>query len=141
MPITKMKDMWALLDAYTMTPDGSERSVNHNNEWGGFSRRLDMPVFTAWSDMLNYDKQAKTTTALVSDIAWAGRPVGLGNQERWLQFAQAHGGTAAFFVIHAHDTGAQIRKVKYIDDDKVFVGTVTRNEQGQAHITGQPRKL
>ena len=91
--------------------------------------------------MLEYDKETKTTTALVSDTAWTGRPVGLNNQERWLKFAEdRNSGIAAFFVIHALDPNAQIRKVKYIDDDKVFVGQVSR-KAGQVQIVGKPRLL
>jgi hypothetical protein len=61
--------------------------VNHINEWGGFSRRLGMPVFTAWEDLATYDKTTKMTKALVCDTAWPERPAGLSNQERWLTFS------------------------------------------------------
>ena len=99
MPVTSMTQMWSLLQAYTLTPAGDQRAVNHLNEWGGFSKKLSMPVFTGWFDMVNYDRENKTTTALVCDTAWTGRPVGLPNQERWLQHAEVEGnGMAAFFI-------------------------------------------
>src|SRR4051794_2976561 len=123
MAVTTMSQMWRMLDAYTHTPNGTERAVNHLNEWGGFSRRLGMPVFTGWLDLTTFDKEAKTTTALVCDTAWRDRPVGLPNQERWIKFAEENNqGIAAFFVIHAADENAKLRKVKCIDDDKVFIG-------------------
>ena len=104
-----MTEMWALLDVYTLTPNGSERDVNPQNEWGGFSRRLGMPVFTGWKDMTEYDKAAKTSKALVCDTDWS-RPIGLNNQERWLKFAEnSESGLAAFFVIHAVDQKAELR--------------------------------
>ena len=136
-----MSQMWRVLDAYTHTPAGAERAVNHNNEWGGFSRRLSMPVFTGWRDFTTYDRDSKDTTALVSDIEWTGRPVGLKNQERWLRFAEEqNNGLASFFVIHAVDEKALIRKVKFIDHDKVFVGRVVR-DGGKAYVVGKPRLL
>ena len=133
--------MWSLLQAHTFTPAGKERPVNQNNEWGGFSRRLGMPIFTGWFDMVCYDRGKKTSTALVCDIAWTGRPVGLPNQERWLRFAEEQNeGIAAFFIIHAVDADAERRAVKYIDDDKVFVGPVVR-DSGKTFIVGKPRLL
>lgn len=43
--------MREMLDAYTVTAsDGSERNINVRNEWGGFSRRLETPVFRGWQD-------------------------------------------------------------------------------------------
>lgn len=141
MPVTTMSQMWRLLDAFTLRPDGQERAVNQNNEWGGFSRRLNMPVFTGWRDLTTYDKEAKTTTALVCDTEWTGRPVGLANQERWLKFAEEKNqGLAAFFVIHAKDEAAEVRQVRYIDDDKVFVGMVVR-DGGKVYIVGKPKPL
>lgn len=141
MPVTTMSQMWRFLDAYTLTPSGAERAVNQNNEWGGFSRRLGMPVFTGWRDFTTFDKEARTTTARVSDTAWTGRPVGLANQERWIKFAEEKNhGIAAFFVIHAVDENAEVRKVKYIDDDKVFVGKLVRNG-GKVYLVGQPKAL
>lgn len=141
MTVTRMSQMWKLLDAYTLRPDGQERDVNQNNEWGGFSRRLNMPVFTAWRDLTEYNKDEKTTTALVCDSAWTGRPVGLANQERWLKFAEENcDGIAAFFVIHAKDEDAEVRHVQYIDDDRVFVGRIVR-DGGKAFIVGKPRML
>lgn len=133
--------MWSLLDTYTVSIDSRERSVNHNNEWGGFSRKLNLPVFTGWLDHTVYDKVNKTTTALISDEAWVNRPIGLKNQERWIKFAEDnHEGVAAFFIIHAVDVNAEIRKVEYIDGDKVFVGKISR-ENGKVFIIGQPQKL
>ena len=141
MAITTMTAMWDLLDAYTLTPEGKPRAVNQNNEWGGFSRRLQMPVFTGWFDMTTFDKVNRTTAAVVCDTAWTGRPVGLPNQERWVRYAETeNGGVAAFFIIHAVDPKADRRKVKYIDDDKVFVGPINRSG-AQAILVGQPRML
>ena len=141
MAVTTMSEMWRLLDAYTHTPDGVERAVNQINEWGGFSRRMGMPVFTGWYDLATYDKNAKTTTALVCDAAWSDRPVGLPNQERWIKFAEENNeGIAAFFLIYVADEHAKIRKVKYIDDDRVFIGKLVR-DGGKVYLVGQPRAL
>jgi hypothetical protein len=35
MPITSMSQMWTRLNTYTIAANGEQRSVNHNNEWGG----------------------------------------------------------------------------------------------------------
>ena len=141
MPVTSMSQMWTLLNAYTISANGEERPVNHNNEWGGYSRYLKMPVFTGWRDHTSFDKGEKTTTALVLDKAWTNRPVGTNNQERWIRFAlESNNGIAAFFVIHAADEHAEVRKVKYIDDDKVFVGKVVR-DGGKVYVVGKPRSI
>ena len=142
MPIKSMSQMWTRLNTFTIAADGEERSVNHNNEWGGFSRFLKMPVFTGWRDHLAFDRTAKTTTALIFDQEWVDRrPIGSANQERWIRWAEENNeGTAAFFVIHAVDERADLRKVKYIDDDKVFVGKLVR-EQGKVFVVGQPRPI
>ena len=141
MPVTSMSQMWTLLNTYTISASGEERSVNHNNEWGGYSRYLKMPVFTGWRDHTKFDKLEKTTTALVLDDAWTGRPVGTANQERWIRWAlENNDGVAAFFVIHAADESAEIRKVKYIDDDKVFVGKIVR-DGGKVFVVGKPRPI
>jgi hypothetical protein len=140
MPITKMTAMWARLQAYTFNAKGEERAVNHLNEWGGFSRKLDLPVFTGWYDRVEYDKSTKMTTALINDTNW-DRPAGVNNQERWISHAeQQNEGIAAFFIIHAVDEDAERRTVKYIDDDKVFVGKVVRDGT-KTFIIGQPRIL
>ena len=140
MPITKMTKMWNRLDAYNLNGERNERPVNHLNEWGGFSRFLEMPVFTAWFDQLEYDKSTKLTTALINDTNWA-RPVGVNNQERWIAVVeQAGGGIAAFFIIHAVDVNSERRVVRNIDDDKVFVGKLARDGTA-TFILGQPRFL
>ena len=140
MKITSMSQMWALLDTYTLDGNGNERAVNHLNEWGGYSRKLGMPVFTAWADLLAYDKTAKTTKALVLNSEWKSA-VGVNNQNRWLAHAEQHNqGIAAFFVITAMDEAAEVRKVDYIDDDKVFVGGIVR-EGVETYIVGQPRPI
>lgn len=140
MPVTTMTQMWRLLQAHTLTPAGEERVVNHLNEWGGFSKKVGMPVFTGWKDLTTYDKAAKTTTALVSDTAWSST-VGVNNQEHWLRFAeQHHDGIAGFFIIHAADENAIPRKVKYIDDDALFVGKIVR-DGSKTFIVGQRRAL
>lgn len=140
MPVTTMTHMWSILQTYTLTPTGEERAVNHLNEWGGYSRLLKMPVFTGWHDHTTFDKNAKMTKALVSDTDWSS-PVGVNNQEHWLTYAEKNNDAiAAFFVIHAADETASPRKVKYIDDDKVFVGKVVR-EGTKTYIVGQPKHL
>ncbi len=140
MPITTMTQMWTLLQAHTLNSSGEERSVNHLNEWGGFSKRVGMPVFTAWKDMTVYDKEKKTTTALVLDTTWTSA-VGINNQEHWLNFAeQKNDGIAGFFIIHAADQNAHPRKVKYIDADAVFIGKIVRAGT-KTHIVGQRRPL
>jgi hypothetical protein len=49
-----LKQMWEKLDAFTISAaDGSERDINVRNEWGGFSRRLKMPVFTGWQHFVS----------------------------------------------------------------------------------------
>lgn len=137
-----MSKMWTLLDAYTVAANGKERAVNQNNEWGGFSRYLKMPVFTGWRDHLFFDRVAKTTTALVYDDAWSDRrPVGAANQKKWVRWAiENNDGVAAFFVIHAEDENAELRKVKYIDSDRVFIGKVVE-DQGKVFVVGHPRQI
>jgi hypothetical protein len=140
MPTTAMFQMWALLQAHTVTPSGEERAVNHLNEWGGYSKKLGMPIFTGWRDHTEFDKQTKTVTALVSDTQWTSA-VGVNNQERWLKHAEENNsGIAAFFIIHAVNENATPRKVKYIDDDAVFVGKVVRKGT-ETFIVGQRRAL
>jgi len=68
MAIATMTEMWTLLDAYTLTPQGQKRQVNHLNEWGGYSRRLKMPVFTAWSDLAKYERDSKQTTEVAQFV-------------------------------------------------------------------------
>lgn len=140
MTVTTMSHMWALLDSYNLTNAGVERAVNHLNEWGGFSKRLDMPVFTGWSDHTEFDRVTKTTKALVLDAEWPSK-AGVNNQEFWLSHAEKNtGGVAAFFVIHAVNEHADPRKVKYIDDDKVFIGKVIR-DGSRTFIVGQPKTI
>lgn len=140
MAVTSMKQMWALLDAYTIGSNGQARPVNHLNEWGGYSRRLNMPIFTGWQDLTHFDKETKSTTSMVSDTTWQA-PVGLNNQEHWLRYAEQNNDPiAAFFIIQAADVNAIPRKVKYIASDKVFVGRVVRDGT-KTYIVGQPRDL
>ena len=140
MPVTTMTQMWSLLQAHTLTPSGKERAVNHLNEWGGYSKKAGMPVFTGWKDLTTYDKEKKTTTALVSDTTWSSA-VGLNNQEHWLAFAEQNNDSiAAFFIIHAEDEDASPRKVKYIDADSLFVGKIVRDGT-KTYIVGQRRPL
>jgi hypothetical protein len=131
--------MWAQLQAYTFTSDGKQRAVNHLNEWGGFSKKIGMPVFTAWRDHTTFDRVNRTVTAVVSDTNWPS-VVGVNNQERWLKYAEANDGIAAFFIIHAADENADRRKVKYIDDDAVYVGNIVRTGS-QAMIVGKKQPL
>jgi hypothetical protein len=138
--ITTMTQMWSLLRAYTLTPAGIERPVNHLNEWGGFSRRVELPVFTGWFDLTQYDREKRTTTALVLDTQWSNR-VGVNNQEYWLSHAeQNNDGVAAFFVIHAVDEDAEPRVVKTIDGDAIFVGKIVR-DGNRTFIVGHRRPL
>lgn len=140
MSVTTMTQMWALLQAHTFTPTGQQRAVNHLNEWGGFSKKIGMPVFTGWKDLTTYDRETKTNKALVSDTSWTST-VGVNNQEHWLAFAEReHDGVAAFFIIHAADENKEPRKVKYIDDDAVFVGKIVRDGT-KTYIVGQRRPL
>jgi hypothetical protein len=140
MPVTSMSQMWSVLRAYTLNGAGEERPVNHLNEWGGLSRRLEMPVFTAWRDLTKFDREHRTVTALICDTEWAGA-VGVNNQERWIKHAEDHNqGVAAFFIIHAADEKASPRKVRYIDDDAVFVGRILR-EGTKTYIVGQRRAI
>ena len=77
-----LKQMWEKLDAYTVSAaDGSERNINVRNEWGGFSRRLKMPVFTGWQDHArSVNGQMRV---LVSDRRW-NNTAGVNNQEHWV---------------------------------------------------------
>lgn len=136
--VTSMRAMWKLLNAYTLDPRGEERDVNHLNEWGGMSRVLKMPVFTAWSDLTSYDKGTRTTRALIADDNWHAR-VGANNQTRWIRHALDHcGGQAAFFIIHAKDINADPRKVAEIESERIFVGQLER--QGSlTYLRAQPR--
>jgi hypothetical protein len=139
MPVTSMTQMWSMLQAYTLTTEGVERPVNHLNEWGGYSRRLAMPVFTGWKDRTKFDKATKTVTGLVLDTTWSSA-VGVNNQERWLRYAEEkNDGVAAFFV-HAADVNASPRKVQYIDDDAVFVGRIVLDGTATL-IVGERRSL
>ena len=99
-----------------------------------------MPVFTAWSDFTAYDKDEKTTKALVCDANWEAA-VGVNNQERWLTHAEkSNDAVAAFFVIHAVDKSALPRKVASIEVGRAFVGKVVR-EGTKTYIVGQPRAI
>ena len=137
--ITNISQMWTLLNVFTYDTVGNERPVNHLNEWGGFSRVLKMPVFTAWRDATTYDQVAKTTSAVVSDSNW-GSKVGTNNQERWVDYALQHAGEAAFFIIHAVDDEAEVRKIAAIDAERVIVGRI-RRDGTRSIVTGQPRSI
>ena len=140
MAINGIKQMWEFLDTHTLTADGRERAVNHLNEWGGFSRTLNMPVFTAWSDHVTYDKDTKKTKALVCDASWVSA-VGVNNQEHWLSYAEkASNSVAAFFVIHAVNTNASPRQVKSIDVGRAFIGEIVR-DGALTYILGQPKNI
>ena len=140
MPATSMSQIWSLLRCFTLNSAGEERPVNHLNEWGGFSKRLEMPVFTAWKDRAPFDKVSKTVTAMVLDTGWTNA-AGANNQERWLRHAEQHNdAVAAFFIIHAADENATLRKVKYIDDDAVYIGKIVR-EGERTFIVGKRTPL
>ena len=138
--VTTMRAMWKLVNAYTLDQRGAERDVNHLNEWGGMSRLLKIPVFTAWSDMTTYDKETRTTRALVADEGWDSK-VGAINQARWVDYSCEHcGGEAAFFVIHAKDTSAKPRSVAAIESERIFVGQLERDGP-LTFLRAQPRAL
>ena len=82
----------------------------------------------------------RTTRVLVRDTTWSSE-VGVNNQEYWLACAERDpDGVAAFFIIHAADENADPRKVKYIDDDAVFVGKIVRDGT-KTYIVGQRKPL
>jgi hypothetical protein len=129
-----LKQMWEKLDAFTVSAgDGSERSINVRNEWGGFSRRFKMPVFTGWQDHVSSD--GGKMKVLVSDPAWSNT-AGVNNQERWVEHAIQNGTEAAFFVIKAVDPTASPRKVEWLDSSRVFCGKVVR-EGGRAYVIAE----
>jgi len=116
--------MWQKLDAHTLTAkEGAERNINVRNEWGGYSRRLSLPVFTGWQDHTR--SVNGKTRVLVSDPAWLNK-AGVNNQERWVEYALENGGEAAFFVIKAVDPTAVPRQVEWLDDGRVLCGTIER---------------
>ena len=126
-----LKLMWEKLDAFTLSAvNGAERDINVRNEWGGFSRRLRMPVFTGWQDFVS--NTDGTMKVLVSDRSWSNT-AGVNNQERWVDHAIGHDVEAAFFVIKAVDPTGSPRKVEWLDDSRVFCGTVFR-EGGLAYV-------
>ena len=127
-----LKQMWEKLDAYTVSAaDGSERKINVRNEWGGFSRRLKMPVFTGWQDHVrSVNGQMRV---LVSDRRW-NNTAGVNNQAHWVAHALEHDSELAFFVIKAVDPLKSPRSVEWLDDTRVLCGKVVR-ESDQAFIT------
>lgn len=127
-----LRQMWEMLDAYTVSAvDGSERSINVRNEWGGFSRRLHMPVFTGWQDHVrSVNGQMRV---LISDRHWHNA-AGVNNQERWVAYSLEHDCEAAFFVIKARDPLTTPRAVEWLDDTRVLCGKVDR-QGNQAFIT------
>lgn len=120
-----LKDMWLKLDAYTLSAKyKKERSINVRNEWGGYSRRLGMTVFTGWADHTN--KINGEIRVLISDRNWPNK-AGVNNQEYWVEYALRHGGEAAYFVIKAVDPTATPRKVEWLDDSRVLCGRIERH--------------
>jgi hypothetical protein len=120
-----LKDMWIKLDAYTLSAqEQKERNINVRNEWGGYSRRLKMPVFTGWADHIA--KVNGETRVLVSDKGWSNQ-AGVRNQEFWVDYAVDHGGEAAYFVIKAVDPNAMPRKVEWLDSSRVLCGRIARD--------------
>lgn len=120
-----LKQMWGKLGAVTRrVTDGSQRPINVRNEWGGFSQRVGMPVFTGWQDHVrNVNGQMRV---LVSDLDWSN-VAGVNNQEYWVSHALNHGGEAAFFLIKAVDPAATPRQVEWLDDTRVFCGPIERD--------------
>jgi hypothetical protein len=120
-----LKEMWLKLDAYTFSAkDRVERSINVRNEWGGYSRRLGIPVFTGWQDHTR--KVDGETRVLVSDKNWLNK-AGVNNQEFWVERALLSGGEAAYFMIKAVDPNAVPRKVEWLDDSRVLCGRIERH--------------
>jgi hypothetical protein len=129
-----LREMWTKLDAYTLSAkDRSERDVNVRNEWGGWSRRLGLPVFTGWHD--HASEVDGTTRVLISDRNWPNK-AGVHNQEHWVQHALDHGGEAACFMIKAVDPLAAKRKIEWLDDSRVVVGRIERSGD-QAFIVAE----
>lgn len=127
-----LKQMWEKLDAYTVSAaDGTERNINVRNEWGGFSRRLKMPVFTGWQDHVRM--VGGQMRVLVSDRNW-NNTAGVNNQEHWVTYALEHDSEAAFFVIKAVDPLKSLRSVEWLDDTRVLCGKAMR-EGTQAFVT------
>ena len=120
-----LKDMWRKLDAYTLSAkDRVERSINVRNEWGGYSRRLKMPVFTGWQDHTrNIDGQVRV---LVSDSTNWHNKAGVKNQEHWVDHALQNGGEAAYFMIKAVDPLAVPRQIEWLDESRVLCGRIER---------------
>lgn len=119
-----LKQMWEKLDAHTVSArDGLEREINVRNEWGGYSRRLKLPVFTGWQD--HASSINGQTRVLVSDTSWSNT-AGVNNQEHWVAHAIENGGEAAFFVIKAVDPTASPRKVEWLDETRVLCGPIQR---------------
>lgn len=129
-----LKQMWEKLDAFThYAGTENERAINVRNEWGGYSRRLRMPVFTGWQD--HTDRVSGKLRVLISDLGWSSVS-GIGNQEHWVDHALANGGHGAFFVIKAIDPSGVPRKVEWLDESRVFCGQVSR-EGNCAYITAE----
>lgn len=137
--VNTVSAMWKLLNAYTLNARAEERDINHMNEWGGMSRVLNIPVFTGWRHLTTYDRETRTTRAVILDEDWEG--VGYGNQVRWITYAMEHcGGQAGFFIIHAVDPDAKPRKIGAIESERIFVGQLQR-EGRLTYLRGQPRPL
>jgi hypothetical protein len=119
-----LKQMWEKLKANTVSArTGAQRSINVRNEWGGYSQRVNLPVFTGWQDHVR--STAGQMRVLVSDTNWPNT-AGVNNQEYWVNHALAHGGEAAFFVIKAVDPSATPRQVEWLDDSRVLCGPIER---------------
>jgi hypothetical protein len=119
-----LQSMWQLLGAYTYSVGtNDQRIVNHQNEWGGFSPRVGLVVFTGWKDQATRVKRKKAM--VVSDLAWPSKH-GLRNQERWVDYAIANGGRAAYFLVKAVDVDASRRVVESLDSTQLFVGDIVR---------------
>ena len=120
-----LKEMWEKLDSYTHRSGdpSNERPINVRNEWGGFSRKLGMPVFTGWQDHISkIDGQMRCQ---ISDLNWDNK-AGVNNQEYWIDFAKRNDGEAAFFVIKAVDPTKSPRKVEWLDSTRVLIGKLQR---------------
>lgn len=119
-----LKEMWQKLRAHTVSAKtGQNRAVNVRNEWGGFSDRLEMPVFTGWQD--HASKIAGQNRMLISDTTWKSIS-GVNNQERWVKYAIDNECEAAYFLIKAVDPTKSPRSVEWLDDTRVLCGKVVR---------------
>ena len=119
-----LRQMWKKLDAYTLyVKSGLPRKVNERNEWGGFSKRLNMAVFTGWQD--HASKGSGPNQMIVSDTTWKSIS-GIRNQEHWVSHAIDNDVEAGYFLIKAVDRNESPRRVEWLDDSRILCGKIIR---------------